>query len=385
MKLLKSFTMLLLLLAAVFTFSACGGGDDSGSGDNGGSTLPDNGGGYTQYNATYLQGVWIGYTANYSYALAVGIYDDGSCAFILYHNNGSNFVKDYEDEGTYQFNTNTGELVVRYDNNTQVESFFVKNQTYSSFTLYVRDMVFNMERYVDEEEGGGESTQDGYAPKDVSDYTFKIKHIGQTYRVYFTSNTTINSSYCYIPLPESTVQSAEYTRTGANTARVDINYYNSVLNKYSTYSFDLTFTSETGGTSRCENLDGSFTIEKTQREDNVSAPLNISYRKFTTQSGSYVSNWWQFGEQMSNVASITSYGGTATTGSKYYRHYGVYTRYSSTEATLVIHEQAYEQTSDQATTYSLEFLTSTSGRFTSSHYSSFTGKTTTQSGTFTLE
>lgn len=377
MKHLKSLTTFLLLLAAVFTFSACGG-DDGGS-DGGGGTTPSGGGAYSQTN---LVGVWTGFNSDRSLAVVMGIYQDGTGELLLYHYENSNYQEIFDETMTYQFNTNSGQLFVTYSDNT-TEEFQITNQTYNSFTFYVGNTAFYMERYTGDDDSGG-SSQGGYAPENISNCLFKIVHIGQAYNIYFTSNTSIRSDYSNVPLPQCTVTGAQYSRTGTNSANVSVSYYNGILKKNTTITFNLTFTSETGGTSFSENMNGTFTITNEGRGADVSAPENISYMTFSTNPNEVTNKWWTFGAQIGSQAKVTSYGGIASS-LKYYNHYASYFRSSETSAMLTITSQLDKASSESSTAYSLEFQTSTSGRYTSSTYSSFTGQTTRTSGKFTLE
>ena len=379
MKHLKSFTMLLLLLAAVFTFSACGGDDGGGSSESGGDVTPSGSGTYSQAD---LVGAWTGFNSDGSLAVVMGIYQDGTGELVLFRYENSDYVQIFDEKIKYQFNTNSGELFVTYSDNS-TEKFMITNQTYNSFTFYVNDTPFYMERYTDDN-GGGNSSQTGYAPEYVSDCTFRIIHIGQAYYVYFTSNSTIRAEYSRVPLYQTKVTGASYTKTGANTARVTIDYYSEILDQNYTATFDLTFTSETGGKSQSEHLEGTFTIEQEQRADNISAPADISNMTFSINPGSATNQWWKFGDKFGSEISIVSYGGLGSSIT-YYSRYAYYFRRSDTEATLTISEKIDKNSSESNTVYTLEFQTSNSGRYSSSHYSSFTGKTSTHSGTFTLE
>ena len=379
MKHFKSFTMLLLLLAAVFTFSACGGDDGGGSSDSGGDVTPSGSGTYSQAD---LVGAWTGFNSDGSLAVVMGIYQDGTGELVLFRYENSDYVQIFDEKIKYQFNTNSGELFVTYSDNS-TEKFMITNQTYNSFTFYVNDTPFYMERYTGDN-GGGNSSQTGYAPEYVSDCTFRIIHIGQAYYVYFTSNSTIRAEYSRVPLYQTKVTGASYTKTGANTARVTIDYYSEILDQNYTATFDLTFTSETGGKSQSEHLEGTFTIEQEQRADNISAPADISYMTFSTDPGSATNQWWKFGDKFGSEISIVSYGGLGSSIT-YYSRYAYYFRRSDTEATLTISEKIDKNSSESNTVYTLEFQTSNSGRYSNSHYSSFTGKTSTHSGTFTLE
>lgn len=379
MKHFKSFTMLLLLLAAVFTFSACGGDDGGGSSDSGGDVTPSGSGTYSQAD---LVGAWTGFNSDGSLAVVMGIYQDGTGELVLFRYENSDYVQIFDEKIKYQFNTNSGELFVTYSDNS-TEKFMITNQTYNSFTFYVNDTPFYMERYTGDN-GGGNSSQTGYAPEYVSDCTFRIIHIGQAYYVYFTSNSTIRAEYSRVPLYQTKVTGASYTKTGANTARVTIDYYSEILDQNYTSTFDLTFTSETGGKSQSEHLEGTFTIEQEQRADNISAPADISNMTFSIDPGSATNRWWKFGGKFGSEISIVSYGGLGSSIT-YYSRYAYYFRRSDTEATLTISEKIDKNSSESNTAYTLEFQTSNSGRYSSSHYSSFTGKTSTHSGTFTLE
>ena len=380
---LKSLAWLMMCLCAL-TFAACSGGDDDdSSSSNESSYTSSNNGSYSQTN---LVGVWMGYSSDKTLAIVMGIYQNGTGDLYLFRQGTSDYEQIMNESMSYQFNTNSGELFVTYDSDNSTEKFRITNQTVNSFTLYVGDTQFYMERYTDDDgDGDSSSSQTGYAPEYVSDCTFKIVHIGNTYNIFFTSNNTIKKEYSNVPLYQTKVTGAKYTKTGANTARVEIDYHSESLNQDNTATFELTFTSETGGKSRRQNIDGTFTIEKEQRDDYISAPEDIEYKKFTTNSAGVLSKWWQFGYQYGNQTEIINYGGNATTGSSYYRHYATYSRNSNKSATLTIYCQAYEGLSTNSTTYNLEFQTSKSGRYSSSSYSSFTGKTTTLSGTFTLE
>lgn len=389
MKTLKFLTTLLLFLAVGFTFTACGGGDDGG-GSNSGYYDGDDDNGYS-YNGSYSQenliGVWVGYTSDNQFGLVTGFFQNGTCQIAIFQNKESKFEKIFEQSGSYQFNTGTGALYITYDSSSETEEFKITNQTYSSHTFYIADRAFSMERYTgDDDDDDNGYSQTGYAPDDVSDCTITVYHLKQGYKAYFTSNTTVNTIYSSVPLPESEVLAASYTKTGANTATFYISYYNNALKKQSDFTAYLTFTSETGGTSVSGSFEGTFKVEKTQRDDYISAPYNIAYKKFTTSSPTgAVVNWWQFGDQISNAANVTSYGGTLATDMSYYRHYGTYSRTSDTSAKLIIYRKfSSESSNTYSTEYTLEFLTSTSGRFSSYSYTSIGGANT-STGTFTLE
>ncbi len=381
MKKVRFILSLLLVAAMSVSFTACGGSDDGA--DNGGGVNPINNGSNGTYSQTDLVGAWIGYTSDKSLAIVMGVSQNGTGEFYLFKAGTSDYEQILHEEWSYQFNTGNGEFSVVYNSDNTTETFLVTNQTTNSFTFYVNDTPFYMERYTDDN-GGGNSSQTGYAPEYVSDCTFRIIHIGQAYYVYFTSNSTIRAEYSRVPLYQTKVTGASYTKTGANTARVTIDYYSEILDQNYTATFDLTFTSETGGKSQSEHLEGTFTIEQEQRADNISAPADISNMTFSINPGSATNQWWKFGDKFGSEISIVSYGGLGSSIT-YYSRYAYYFRRSDTEATLTISEKIDKNSSESNTVYTLEFQTSNSGRYSSSHYSSFTGKTSTHSGTFTLE
>ena len=383
MKKVRFILSLLLVAAMSVSFTACGGSDDGA--DNGGGVNPINNGSNGTYSQTDLVGAWIGYTSDKSLAIVMGVSQNGTGEFYLFKAGTSDYEQILHEEWSYQFNTGNGEFSVVYNSDNTTETFLVTNQTTNSFTFYVNDTPFYMERYTDDNGGGGNSSYTEYAPENVSNCTFIITHY-QNYRIYFTSNTTVRPAYSYVPLPDADVTGGSYTKTGPNTATVVIEYRDNVTKQNKSFNFDLTFTSSTGGVhSETAGIEEKFTIEYEQYDDYISAPEYIRYMKFTISSATgVINNWWQFGAQYGTQAEITSYGGNGSSVT-YYRHYANYFRNSNESATLTIFRQGYEGSSTHSTTYNLEFQTSSSGRFTSSSYSSFTGDTYKTSGTFTLE
>lgn len=232
--------------------------------------------------------------------------------------------------------------------------------------------------------GGGTATDDeddlstNYAPSNVTNFKFSFAAPTST-DIYFTSNTSVNSSLSGISHYPSdyTITSGSYTKTSNNKATITFQY--NMSGNYLTRTYYLTFTSATSG--KIMSADGlstkyNFTCEYLGSGTSVSAPSSISYLKFTVGS-----TWYKFGS-----CNGARYEVTSSSKSSSYTLSASYTRYSNTSATLLIYSTLGGSGSYSSTTtytYRLTFLTSTSGTYSRTSDNRF--DTSTETGTFKLE
>ena len=228
----------------------------------------------------------------------------------------------------------------------------------------------------DEQQSGDEDDPStNYAPSNVKNYEFTFTTSFVHY-IYFTSNSSINTSNSYIShYPDNyKITSASYTKTSNNKATITYSY--SKDGQARTETVYLTFTSASSGKLKTTDgiLDYNFSCKYLGSGENISAPSSIAYKKFTV---GYGYTWYQFGADNGYRISITSASKT------YETQYATYSKNTSTTATLKIHENFSSYTSLITTTYNLTFMTATSGTYSRTSTSSYDNKTTT--GNFTLE
>ena len=90
--------------------------------------------------------------------------------------------------------------------------------------------------------------------------------------------------------------------------------------------------------------------------------------------------WFKFGAQTGNTVAITSYSGSI----KYEKIYATYQRTSTTTATIIIYLSYSSYTSTKQEKYSLDFYTSTSGKY-SFYANNGSYGTSSWTGDFTLQ
>ena len=365
-------SMCVVLCSMMFFGLAACGGDSNSDGDGNGVTPPPS----ANYSLENLIGVWNGISSNSTFKLAFGIYGNNTFQFSLfrYNSSSSNYESIMQEQGTYVFDTNTGELKLTYSDNS-TEILKVSNQTYSSFTLTVGETTFYMTRYTDSGGDSGGGTTVDYAPSNVSD---KHIHVGlRTYSLdlYFDSNTSVNMTYSKMTSPFNLVR-ASYSKSGTNTATISYTWDGTTGTVTSTV--ELTFTSETGGTAKGDVMSGTFTIENFARSSDVEAPINIANKTLHVPHGT--DTWFKFGSQNGTRVNITDYSSVIS----YQTIYATYIRTSSTSATLTIHMNFSSYTTEKQETYTLDFYTNTSGKY-SFHSNNGSYGSSSWTGDFTLE
>ena len=219
-----------------------------------------------------------------------------------------------------------------------------------------------------------DNSSTNYAPSNVKDYKFVFTTSFTTY-IYFTSNSTVNTTNSYISKYSSNpkITSATYSKTSNNKATIVYRYTEDSQTK--TETVYLTFTSYSGGKLKTSSnvLEFNFTCTYLGTDDSYEAPSSVAYKKFTV---GYGYTWYQFGSQSGTRVNITSADHT------YETQYATYSKLGTTTARLIIYENFSSYTSTISTTYSLSFLTSTSGTYTRTSSSSYASSS---SGTFTLQ
>lgn len=368
---IKSMLVALFGMTMALGLVACGGGDSNGGDGGDGVTTPPS----ASYNSANLIGVWSGVSSNSSFKLAFTIYENNRFQYNLlqYNSSSGTYQSILQAFGSYYFDTNTGELKLAY-NDDSTETLKVSNQTYSSFTLTVSQTVFYMTRYSGSDDTGGSVTTTDYAPSNVSEKHIHIGLHAYSLDLYFDTNNSINMTYS--KMTTFTLVSASYSKTGTNSARVSYTWRGTTGTVTSTV--DLTFTSETGGIAKGDAISGTFTIEDFSRSTSAQAPTSIAYKTLHVPYGT--DTWFKFGSQTGTRVAITSYSSSIS----YSTIYATYVRSSATSATITIHKNISSYTSESQETYTLDFYTSTSGKYSfySNHGSYGTSSWT---GDFTLE
>lgn len=187
----RSMIVVLFGIIMTTTFVACGGNDDD---DVSGTTS-------SSYSLYDLIGVWSGESSNQSFRLALVLYGNNSFQFTLFSYNSSSHTYEsiLQKAGTYQFNTNTGDLRLTYSDDNSTETFKVTSQTYSSITLMIEETTFYMTRYTNSDDGSFDDsgTTTDWAPSDASGKHFTLTEGQTVYSLYFDSNNNPNAASQY--------------------------------------------------------------------------------------------------------------------------------------------------------------------------------------------
>lgn len=397
------FSVLTVVLVALtcIGMAACGGGGSDSSGDNDDvvtapPTPP------AKFNLENLLGVWAGDNADHSLRIALGIYPNNTMQISAFQKTSSKYESFINEEGSYVFNTATGELTITYFDDNTTETFRIENQNSSGFTFYVNDNAFYMSRYTGSgdgsEAGDGDGSGDGngdgngggpgvtdWAPSYVNGKHFTLTSSSSPHNIYFTTNTTINPAS---NAGSIIINGATYERTNVNEARITI------TTSY-TYTAYLTFTSSTGGTFRWSTgLTGTFTVTDEEPSSTFSAPSSIAFKTFTILPGSVAEQSILFGSQSGSNVRVNN--STNWESTSLYNVYYTVTYYvtSNKSATLEIEMKYVSKSTIASTTftrtwtYELTFTSATGGNYSRSlvstnHYDNINNKTTT--GTFTLK
>lgn len=218
-----------------------------------------------------------------------------------------------------------------------------------------------------------------YAPNDVSGKHFKLDYSSTTYNLYFTSNSTTNpASNAGVDVM---IVNATYEKTLENKARITI------TTGGSTYSFHLTFTSNSGGKFSWGSLEYNFTMDDAQPSTNFSAPTSIAYKTFTESS----LRWLSFGSQSGSRVYVNSFKWGFS--SNYSDNFIVtYNKTSTRQATLVVEHTFKLIPSSSPTTdtwtYNLTFTSENGGNYSRTGTSTNFRRTSAEmsgSGAFTLQ
>ena len=236
------------------------------------------------------------------------------------------------------------------------------------------DSEDNLESALTDPTSEADNSSTNYAPSNVKDYKFVFTTSFTTY-IYFTSNSTVNTTNSYISKYPSNpkITSATYTKTSNNKATIVYRYTEDSQTK--TETVYLTFTSYSGGKLKTSSnvLEFNFTCTNLGTDDSYEAPSSVAYKKFTVRSGY---TWFQFGAQSGSSVTVSS-----SSESSSIKVSATYSKSSSTAATLTIIKR-YDSSTVFRDTYSLSFLTSTSGTYTCTPGSSYASSS---SGNFTLQ
>lgn len=229
------------------------------------------------------------------------------------------------------------------------------------------------------EHGTTVSSDEGYAPADATDLHIKVG-LGNwgSFDGYFLSNTSVNTSYSkWVFVDSHSITSARYTKTGANTAKIEFSYAASDYFKGQTKTIELTFTSSAGGTATSGQLEsGVFTVEKFSKAEAIEAPYDLSGLRLSVPHAG--ESYFVFGTGTGNHYPITKYKGTVGIGTLS----ATYNRISDTRAIVTITKKTEHFSTDEI--YELDFYTSTSGKYTfRSDHGSFGSSSWT--GDFTLK
>lgn len=346
--------MTIVAIALAFVATSCSKDDDE-------NNEPE----YAIGSAEELQGVWSGYTTNKDKAVVMGFGNDGKGLLQKY--NYSNSVGDYVGETSdfinfnYSYYPYGGKVYINYTSILSGNATWrVESMTSEFMSIQIDGVTYYCEKYHDNSgngggnSGGGGSTN-GYAPSDVSDMHIHIGLHSYSLDLYFNSNYSVDMKYSKMNTP-FTLISASYSKTGANAATVSYTWSSSTGTHDG--SVTLSFTSAGGGTADEYPYSGSFTIEDFSRSSSAEAPANIAYKTLHVPYGT--DTWYKFGEQTSNYVSITSYSDIIT----YEKIYATYTKTSATTATITIYVNISSYTSTKQKKYTLDFHTSTSGKYT---------------------
>lgn len=374
-KWMKSFLFVLFGMMIPLAFTACGDGDDSDGDDGGGGS-----GGYEQEigSASQLQGVWTGISDDQEKAIVMGFADSG--AGLMQQFNYSYSAEEYVAETSdyvyfeYSYNPYGGKLDIRYTSGKSgSERWIVKSMSSEKMVVKINNVEYICEKYQDDGSGNGSTTD--YAPSNVAEKHIHIGLHSYSLDLYFQSNYSVDMKYSKMTTP-FTLVSASYAKNGTNSATITYTWTGSTGTF--TKTVDLTFTSEDGGTAKGEAVSGTFSIEDFSRSSTAEAPTSIAY--MTLHVPYATDTWFKFGAQTGNTVAITSYSGTI----RYEKIYATYQRTSTTTATIIVYESFSSYTSTKQEKYSLDFYTSTSGKY--SFYSNNGSYGTSQwTGNFTLQ
>ena len=361
-------------------FASCGDDDeDNGVIDNSGDTG-------VGIISKALTGSWTGKPVGQSGMLVCKFGENGSLDMAVSGARGNAT----EWHGTYTFTGSSegGIITAKWNDGTE-ESIQVAYITANTMTLVKNYISYQMKRgepdddSAEDNEGDnndGEESAHNYAPSNVSGKHFRIIYSSTTYDLYFTSNSTINPASGTSD-GHAIINNATYEKISADKAKI------SITTSY-TYSFYLTFTSESAGTVEHGSLQYSFTMDDYTML-NFSAPESVAYLTFTDVS---LSRWLRFGSQSGSRVYVNSFKWGSV--SHYSDNFAVtYNKTSSKQATLVI-EHTYKNLSSSTSsntdtwTYNLTFTTGEGGNYSRSgtstnRYMNLAGMDGT--GTFTLK
>lgn len=371
------------LLGIVICFLFCQlcltscGGDSDGDGD-------ENSGGNVE-NLGDIEGSWELYMTNNRYedvALTLVFESNGIGNFTTYVKEGNVYVRDASADFTYKYNRSNGILMV--NDGYETLEWRVMKVTYDKLTISMFNQMLTYSRVSGSGSGGNNNDDSGVVPEtnyaidNVTDYEFTLYKYGQSYlNLYFTSNYSINADYSKSTW--STPVSATYEKTSGSAAIINYGYKGNTSGRTEYSQYVLVFTSETEGTVYYEGgVNGTFVCKKNNKDTNVSAPYTVGGMTFTAKYGS--NKWYRFGQQVSNHVTVSDY---SKDGLTYDDIYATYNRLGDKKAELVIYTKLGSYANWEESKYTLDFYTSTTGRFNYYHSNKF--NTTSYSGEFTLQ
>lgn len=371
-KWIKSSLFLLFGMMLSLPFAACGDKDDDETGDNDDYE-------YAIGDVNQLQGIWTGFSDDQQKAVIIGFAEDGIglIEHFNYSYSSEDFIAETDDYiyFEYSYNPYGGKLDVRY---TTIKSgsqrWLVKSLSSEEMVISIDNVEYICEKYHDNGSGNGGSTTD-YAPSNVAEKHIHIGLHSYSLDLYFLSNYSVDMKYSKMTTP-FTLVSASYSKNGVNSATITYTWTGTTGTF--TKTVDLTFTSEDGGTAKGEAVNGTFTIEDFSRSSSAEAPSSIAY--MTLHVPYATDTWFKFGAQTGNTVAITSYSGSI----KYEKIYATYQRTSTTTATIIIYLSYSSYTSTKQEKYSLDFYTSTSGKY-SFYANNGSYGTSSWTGDFTLQ
>lgn len=353
--------------------TACGGDSD---GDDGGNVE----------NLGDIEGSWELYmtnNVNERIALTLVFEPGGNGNLTTYVADGNVYVRDASVDFTYKYNRSNGILMV-YDGYETLE-WRVMKVTSDKLTISMFNQMLTYGRLSgsgpggnDDDDNPGVVPETNYALGSVADYEFTLYKFGQSnLKLYFISNYSINADYSWCSW--SVPVSATYEKTSGSAAVINYEYKDNAYGKTGYSQYALVFTSETGGTVYYEGgVNGTFVCKKNNKDTNVSAPYTVGGMTFTAKYGS--NKWYRFGQQISNHVTVADY---SKGGLTYDDIYATYNRLGDNKAELVIYTKLGSYASWEKKKYTLDFYTSTTGRFSYYHSNKF--NTTSYSGEFTLQ
>lgn len=341
-------------------FASCGDDDeDNGVIDNSGDTG-------VGIISKALTGSWTGKPVGQSGMLVCKFGENGSLDMAVSDAHGNAT----EWHGTYTFTGSSegGIITAKWNDGTE-ESIQVAYIEANTMTLVKNYISYQMKRgepdddstedYEGDDNGGygGEESAHNYAPSNVNGKHFRIINGLKTYDLYFTSNSTINPA-SRTSDGHAVINNATYEKISADKAKI------SITTSY-TYSFYLTFTSESAGTADDFSYKYDFTMDDYTILE-FSAPESVAYLTFTDVS---LSRWLRFGSQSGSRVYVNS---SDWGGPRYSDVFVVsYNKTSSKQATLVIeHTYKYSSSSTSSNTdtwtYNLTFTTGEGGNYSRS-------------------